>query len=155
MKKRILVVDDEWAILELMKFRLRRRGFEVMTAKDEKEFMELALTGKPDLIILDVWLMDKIGTEIYNDLLNVGFDAEAPVIFITALAEEGSMRHAVRGGKYALYGKPFDFEELVKEIRRLLGDRSQRQLMKPDLPAIERRYGDENNFPGYLLDLAN
>lgn len=120
MKKRILVVDDDWAILELLKFRLSHRGFEVVTAENEQEFWDQALGKKPHLIILDIWLQDKIGTQVYQRLLEAGLDQEIPVIFITALIEEQQQTRASHGGRYALYSKPFDFEALMKEIQGLL-----------------------------------
>lgn len=124
MGKKILVVDDEKPIRELLRHKLSVQGFEVLTAKNEKEFRDHAFEQKPDLIILDIWLKDRIGTEIYNDLLNLGLDAAVPVIFITALVEDypkGRSNSMDEGRKkYVLYSKPFDFEKLVKEIDCLL-----------------------------------
>ena len=119
--KKILVVDDEKSIRELLRHKLSIRGFEVVTAKNGKEFAESAFVQKPDLIILDIWLKNMIGTDVYNDLIQSGFDPEVPVIFITALVE-GYPKDApgVGGKKCALYSKPFDFEKLVKEIESLL-----------------------------------
>ena len=119
--KKILVVDDEKPIRELLRHKLSIRGFEVETAKNGKEFSENALAHKPDLIILDIWLRNKMGTDIYYHLLQEGFDPAIPVIFITALVE-GYPKEAPRvsGRKCALYSKPFDFEKLVEEIHCLL-----------------------------------
>lgn len=124
MKKRILVVDDELAIRRLLKFKLSRHGFEVLTAKNDKEFRDLAFSGNPDLIVLDIWLKNKIGTDVYHGLLDSGFDPEVPVIFITALMEDQPLlRHSrVTSGKYVLYGKPFDFNELMIDVKRLIQD---------------------------------
>lgn len=121
MKKKILVVDDEFTIRELLKFKLSLQGFEVVTAKNGEEFEKSALTQKPDLIILDIWLKNKIGTDVYHHLLDTGFDPEVPVVFITALIENQPAHPYTSGGKkYALYGKPFNFDELLKDINRLV-----------------------------------
>lgn len=124
MGKKILVVDDEKPIRELLRYKLSGQGFEVITAKNEKEFRSHAFEQKPDLIILDIWLKDKIGTDIYNDLLNLGLDAAVPVVFITALVQDypkgSSDSIDTSRKKYVLYSKPFDFEKLVKEINCLL-----------------------------------
>lgn len=133
MKKRILVVDDEWAILELLKFKLLKRGYHVVTAKDENEFCEQAMAQRFDLIILDIWLRDKIGTDVYHHLLGAGLDPEIPVIFITALMEEGhTPARAGEGRKFALYGKPFNFEEFMEEVKRLVHNSSEGSSLLPE-----------------------
>lgn len=128
MNARILVVDDEKPIRELLRYKLSMQGFEVVTAKNEKEFFDRALAQKPDLIVLDIWLKNKIGTDSYHHLLKSGFDPEVPVIFITALIEGYPKDDGVpdmpspspAGKKFALYSKPFDFAKLVDEINGLL-----------------------------------
>ena len=126
MKRRILVVDDEHSILELLRYKLSNQGFEVVTAANAWEFWCEALTIKPDLIILDIWLKGRLGTEVYNELLLNGLDSNIPIIFITALLEDCSPSHARPGVKYALYGKPFDFDELTKGVNCLLENVAQR-----------------------------
>lgn len=119
-KKRILVVDDDWGIREFLKYRLSQRGYEVATAGNEKEFEDGIVNQKPDLILLDIWLGKRTGPDIYRRILAEGFDSTVPVIFISALVEDQFPKKAGNGNKYALYGKPFDFEELIKEMGRLL-----------------------------------
>ena len=121
MRQRILVVDDEKPIRELLRHKLSASGFEVVTAKNAKEFWECAFLRKPDLIILDIWLGYKMGPDVYHELLDEGFDKEVPVIFITALIEgEPRGSKMLPGQKYALYSKPFDFEKLLFGIHSLL-----------------------------------
>ena len=75
MKKKILVVDDESSVLELLRIKLVKRGFDVITAKNEEEFFDSAFKEKLGLIILDIWLGDEgNGTKLYDDaLVQVGF----------------------------------------------------------------------------------
>ena len=121
MNERILVVDDEKPIRELLRHKLSVAGFEVVTAKNEKEFWDCAFSQKPQLIILDIWLKNRIGTDVYSSLVASGFDKEIPVIFITALMEgQLSDVPVAPGKKYALYRKPFDFERLLHDIHSLL-----------------------------------
>ena len=121
MGQRILVVDDEKPIRELLRHKLSVLGFEVVTAKNAEEFSRCAFEQKPDLIILDIWLRNRMGPDVYHELLNIGFSDEVPVIFITALIEgEPKNTQMLPGKKYALYSKPFDFEKLASEIYHLL-----------------------------------
>ncbi|HLD50169.1 MAG TPA: response regulator [bacterium] len=121
MGQRILVVDDEKLIRELLRHKLVGLGFEVVTAGNAEEFSKYALDQKPDLIILDIWLKNRMGPDVYQELLGAGFDREVPVIFITALTEgEPKSTEMPPWKKYALYSKPFDFEKLAPEIHHLL-----------------------------------
>lgn len=125
MKKRILVVDDDPPMRELLKFKLTNHGgFEVMTARDAKEFSEIALSQPVDLIILDIWLRGWIGTEVYSELLNSGLDPGVPVIFITALLGDEVPSRVTSSGRYALYRKPFNFDELMGQVDRMLAEDS-------------------------------
>ncbi len=121
--KKILVVDDEWAILELLRIKLTKKGFDVITASNEKEFFEQVFENKPDLIILDIWLGNEGGgTKLYDVALDGGLDPDVPVIFMSALVEEGTPpKRASKGGRFALYGKPFDFNFLLEDIYCLTG----------------------------------
>ena len=123
--KKILVLDDEWSVLELLRVKLSKQGYEVLTARNAEEFRLRAFRELPDLVILDIWLGNQGGgTQVYEDVIHAGFDPSIPVIFISALIEEGTPpRHAPEGGKFAMYGKPFDFDELLQEIRSLLNAR--------------------------------
>ena len=120
MKKRILVVDDDQAIRELLKFKLVRQGYEVVIAKNADEFSAIAVKSKFDLIILDIWLKGKLGTDVYCDLLELGLDRKIPIIFATALVEDFPPSHVKPGYQYAIYGKPLDLDKLMEDIRALL-----------------------------------
>lgn len=125
------MVDDEASILTLLKFKLSKHGFEVEIASNGSQFWEKALAFKPDLIILDIWLNGKLGTEIYHDLLEARFDAKVPVIFVTALIEEHSQKQN-SAGQYVLYSKPLNFERLLEGVSRLLSGVKPEQLVNID-----------------------
>ncbi len=120
MGQKILVVDDDPPILELLKFDLMSEGFNVVTAKNEMEFRNAVDNERPALIILDIMLGDKNGALIYNELLGKGLQRSTPVIFLSALASDQTPAPAAPGRSYALLGKPYDSEELIKEIRTML-----------------------------------
>ena len=120
MKNRILIVDDDLMIRELLKFKLLRRGFEVITAGNEKEFCRKVFKVKPDLIILDILLKNKSGPSVYQDLVDFfGLAPDIPVVFISALLNKEEALKNSLGSNYAVLPKPFDFEKLVSEINRL------------------------------------
>lgn len=119
-KARILVVDDEWSIQELLKQALLLSGFDVLLASNDIEFREQAFTQKPDVIILDLMLGDKDGAQIYNRLLSEGLDPNIHVVFLSALAQDRPPTPPRADRKYALIGKPFDPEELVQQLNELV-----------------------------------
>ncbi|HLD50223.1 MAG TPA: response regulator, partial [bacterium] len=112
----------DFMIRELLKFKLARQGFEVVTAGNEKEFWGKVFETKPDLIILDVFLKNKSGPESYRNLIEfAGLAPGTPVIFITALLEKEMAPENGKAATCALLIKPLDFEELMREIERMLG----------------------------------
>src|SRR5688572_16721951 len=87
-KKRVLVVDDEKDIAELITYNLRRQGFDVVNAFDGNEALELATRESPDLILLDLMLPGLDGIEVARRLKADSRTAPIPVIMLTAKAEE-------------------------------------------------------------------
>ncbi len=124
-KIKILVVDDEPDILELLKEWLLLEGYDVFLAQNCHEFNRLAFTTKPDLIILDIMLGRENGVSVYNRLINQGFDRNTPVIFITGLAHDRPESPAAPGRTYALRLKPFNPYEIVKDIRCLVNQQDE------------------------------
>ncbi len=122
MKKKVLVVDDDKAILELLKLTLSSAGYEVMLAQDDKQFREKAISFQPNLVILDIMLGDQDGVEIYQELLKKGFSPKIPVVFLSVLAQDIKPAPPQPGRTYSLIAKPFDSDKLVKEIACLLSN---------------------------------
>jgi two-component system OmpR family response regulator len=115
---RLLVVDDEATILELLSGSLRLAGFEVVTAASGAEAVRAAASGRPDLVLLDVMMPDGDGFEALRRMRSGG--AEVPVIFLTARDEVSDRVRgfAVGGDDYVT--KPFSLEELLGRIRAVL-----------------------------------
>lgn len=120
MKPKILVVDDEWSIQELLKSTLSLSGFDVVVAATDIEFREKAFSEKPDVIILDIMLGDKNGIRTYESLLDGGLDSNIPVVFLSALAEDRPPVLPKPDHLYSLIGKPFDSEALVRHLHELV-----------------------------------
>lgn len=117
MAYRILVIDDEEAILELVGHLLRREGYEVSTAADGTEGLRKARQEKPDLIILDVMLPGVDGFTICRALRD---ESTVPILMLTARAEETDRVVGLELGADDYVVKPFSNRELVARVRTLL-----------------------------------
>src|SRR5215218_10597818 len=115
---RVLVVDDEAPITELLSTALRYMGYEVTTAQTGSAALESASRTPPDLVVLDVMLPDIDGFEVCRRLREDG--DFVPVIFLTARdAEDDRVTGFIRGGDDYVT-KPFSLEELTLRIAALL-----------------------------------
>jgi two-component system OmpR family response regulator len=115
---RILVVDDELNIAELISMALRYEGFEVATAESGAEALKVFEAFRPRLIILDVMLPDFDGFEVARRL--GGTRSEVPIIFLTARdTTDDKIRGLTLGGDDYVT-KPFSIEELIARIRSIL-----------------------------------
>ena len=115
---RLLVVDDEATILELLAGSLRFAGFEVMTATSGAEALRAAAAWRPDLVLLDVMMPDGDGFEVVRRLRSSGPDVA--VIFLTARdgVRERVAGLAMGGDDYVT--KPFSLDEVLERIRAVL-----------------------------------
>ena len=117
---RVLVVDDDRRVRELLEITLTTHGFAVITAADGEEALLRARRERPDLILLDVRLPKRSGLEVCDVLRNDPTDPAVPIILITAAAE---IEHRLQGflrGADDVMGKPFSPKELIARMRRLL-----------------------------------
>jgi two-component system, OmpR family, response regulator len=115
---RLLVVEDDPNILELLSASLRFAGFAVSTATTGSDAVEAARAGRPDLVVLDVMLPDLDGFEVMRRLRDGG--VRTPVVFLTARdATDDKIRGLTLGGDDYVT-KPFSLEELTARIRAVL-----------------------------------
>ncbi len=115
---RVLVVDDEESITQLVSTVLRYEGFQVETAADGRAAVQLARTFQPDIVVLDVMLPDLDGFEVYRRLTNGS--TPVPVLFLTARDSTEDRVHGLTLGADDYVGKPFSLEELVARVRAVL-----------------------------------
>jgi two-component system OmpR family response regulator len=141
---RVLVVDDESSITELLSTALRYMGYDVATARDGAGALQLASATPPDVIVLDVMLPDMDGFEVCRRLRADG--DFVPVIFLTARdAEDDRVTGFIRGGDDYVT-KPFSLEELTLRIGALLrrtratAERQPARLRYRDLEMDEDRH---------------
>ena len=127
---RILVVDDEPSITDLVAMALRYEHFAVQVAHSGREALDAVETFSPDLVVLDIMMPGIDGFEVARRLRNGG--ASLPVLFLTARdATEDKVRGLTLGGDDYMT-KPFSLEELVARIRAILR-RTQRADAEPAL----------------------
>ncbi len=115
---RLLVVDDEPNIVELLSASLRFAGFEVHTASNGTEALATAATVDPDLVVLDVMMPGLDGFEVMRRMRQEGLNA--PTLFLTARDAVGDRVTGLTLGADDYVTKPFSLEEVVARIRAIL-----------------------------------
>ena len=113
-QQKILVVDDEPDILELVQYNLEKEGFSVRTASNGIEAIEIALQWGPDLILLDVMMPGGSGFDFLPTIRKM---CDVPVIMLTALDEEDELVNGLDLGADDYITKPFSPKELVARLR--------------------------------------
>lgn len=113
----ILLVDDEPVIIESLTYSLRREGFEVYTATEGNQALEMFQTVQPDLVILDIRLPGMDGLEVCRRLRVY---SPVPIIMLTALGNELDRVVGLEVGADDYLPKPFSFRELLARIRSVL-----------------------------------
>ena len=134
-KEKILVVEDEEAILMLLEDDLTMEGYEVATARDGERGLSMAQEGVYDLVILDVMLPRKDGFEVCRQLRGSG--AAVPILMLTAKSQEIDKVLGLELGADDYVTKPFSPRELIARVRAIL------RRGKAPPQRIERyRFGD-------------
>ena len=118
--KKILIVDDEPDIIEFLEYNLRKEGFDVVTAGDGRQAIEVAEKTKPNLIILDIMMPELDGVETCRMLRGRKEFAQVPVAFLTARDEDFSQITALDVGGDDYITKPIKPRVLISRIQALL-----------------------------------
>lgn len=114
MERKILVVDDEKPIVDILKFNLEKEGFEVLTADNGMSALEIALSQNPDLILLDIMLPKMDGFDVCR---KVREKLSVPIIMITARDEEVDKVLGLELGADDYITKPFSVRELIARVK--------------------------------------
>lgn len=155
---KILVIDDEKMVSELIKAKLEREGFEVALAGDGLEGLKAIPSVRPDLIILDILMPRMDGFQFYKELKQNEETRHIPVLVMTA---RGAMRDSFEGlGVESFLSKPFEPDELIDQINKVLAVSKKGQMSKTALIA-----GSDNQklqtmrmqleAKGYKVDVAS
>jgi DNA-binding response OmpR family regulator len=119
-KKRILIVDDEVELSEMVKMRLETVGYEIISAFDGQEALDRARQDKPDLIILDLMLPKIDGYKVCRMLKFDEKYKKIPIILFSARAQEEDKKVGMQVGADAYITKPFEPKALLAKIEELL-----------------------------------
>jgi DNA-binding response OmpR family regulator len=125
MSSRILVVDDEPPIVDLLTYNLERANYHVLVARDGQEALELARREQPDLIILDLMLPRLDGLEVCRTLRR---ERDVPIIMLTARDAEVDRVVGLELGADDYVVKPFSVRELIARVRSVLRRTSPRPV---------------------------
>lgn len=117
---KVFIVDDNPINLELLELRLKTLDCEVFSASDGEKALELILTRKPDIILLDVMLPQMDGYELCRLLKNHELTKDIPVVFISAAVGETFKEKALHLGALAFLTKPINKEELKNIINEVV-----------------------------------
>ena len=120
-KKRILVIDDEIDLVEMISIRLEANGYEVFAACDGQEGLDKARRLKPDLVLLDILMPKLDGFKVCQSLKKDPFTKNIPVIMLTAKDRADDIKQAKLIGANGYIIKPFDADTLLFDIKEQLG----------------------------------
>ena len=120
--KLILVADDDDDVRELVVFRLAHAGYEVITAADGEEAVELALARRPDLCVVDVMMPKLDGFEVTQRVRAASELAGTKVLLLTASIHESAVERGLAVGADDYIAKPFTAEEFLARCAAALGE---------------------------------
>jgi two-component system alkaline phosphatase synthesis response regulator PhoP len=126
---KILVVDDEPAVTDLLVYNLRKAGYALLVARDGREALHLARQSKPDLILLDLMLPGLDGLDVCRELRKT---SAVPIIMITARGEEIDRVVGLELGADDYVAKPFSVRELLARIKAVLRRAASAEKEYPD-----------------------
>src|SRR3990172_7587726 len=124
MKRKILLVEDHPANVEMLKMGLEFLGYAVTAAGDGNEAVEMAASQLPDLIVMDIILPNLNGLEATSRIKSNPKTRAIPILAATALAMPGDMEKCLASGCDAYIAKPFTPKQLAASIEKLLKDQS-------------------------------
>jgi two-component system phosphate regulon response regulator PhoB len=135
MRPKILLVEDDANLVELIRYNLDKEGFDVVTTPDGEEALVLAEEDRPDVVVLDWMIANLSGIEVCRRLRRAPETAGLPIIMLTARAEESDRVRGLETGADDYVTKPFSPRELVARVRALL------RRLRPALSGGALEYG--------------
>lgn len=159
MDRKILIVDDEKNILEIIAFNLKKEGYQVIKAADGEEGLKKALEEDPDLILLDIMMPKMDGYEVCKKIRE---KKNTPIIMLTARAEEVDKVLGLELGADDYVTKPFGVRELMARVKANLRKSTSREAAAEEAAPAEGNFGRldlnieryEVRKDGKILDLT-
>jgi two-component system, OmpR family, alkaline phosphatase synthesis response regulator PhoP len=130
-KPLILVADDETHILHVVTHKLRHAGYDVITAEDGQEALELALARQPDLVITDYQMPFLSGLELCRRLKDHAPTSATPALMLTAHGFGMATEELERTNIAAVLSKPFSPREVLARVQDLIGEKAPQEADKP------------------------
>lgn len=122
MAKKILVADDEPAVLRSLEFILKKEGYQVFTATNGQEAYDLASGNLPDLVLLDIQMPRMDGNQVCRKLRDDPPSSGLYIIMITAKGQESDRLNSLESGANEYITKPFSPRKVIQRIKEILGE---------------------------------
>ncbi len=133
---KILIAEDEADILEVLQYNLEKEGYNVITADNGKEALQLAIKHQPDLILLDIMMPEMDGVEVCREIRAADLEKQAIIAFLTARNEDYSQIAGFEAGGDDYIAKPIRPKVLISRIKALLKRRHIGNSIKEENPNI-------------------
>ncbi|MCB1044548.1 MAG: response regulator [Acidobacteria bacterium] len=131
--QRVLIVEDEEDIAQLLAYNLRRDAFDVITADNGREALDRVMTDQPDLILLDLMLPEVSGIDVCRKLKTDQRTRDIPIIMLTARSEEADMVTGLEMGADDYITKPFSPRVLMARVRAVLRRRQVSEIATDEM----------------------
>ena len=153
LKQKVLIVDDDENISELISLYLEKEQFDTETAADGEEALKIAKVYDPDLILLDIMLPGMDGYEVCQQIRK---EKDTPIIFLSAKGEIFDKVLGLKMGADDYIVKPFDSNELVARVSAVLRRSGTSKSEEEPAPAESfERSGNYVEYPGLIVNLSN
>ena len=120
-KLKVLVIDDDPVILELLRVNFEIEGFDVVCARDGDEGLAMAQELHPDVVISDIMMPRRDGLQLLSDLKGDPRTEDLPVILLSAKAQKSEVQHGLDLGADDYITKPFDPIQLIDRLNAVMG----------------------------------
>jgi two-component system, OmpR family, alkaline phosphatase synthesis response regulator PhoP len=154
MPKKILIVDDEKDIVEMLKYNLEKEGYTVFTALNGKRAIEQAQENRPNLILLDIMMPEVDGWEVCKQLMKDEKTSTIPVIFLTAKGSEVDEVVGLELGADDYIVKPISIRKLIARIKTALRRKEKLETPGETIPEVLKIEGLEINIPNYTVKIG-
>lgn len=161
---RVLVVDDERNILDIIKFNLEVEGYEIVTSMDGEDALKKVHDAAPDIILCDIMMPEVDGLEVCRRLKADGRTNQIPVVMLSARTQAQDKVASIEAGADDFITKPFDFSDLVARIKINLVRARQKRDVSPltGLPGsisieaeTKKRLASQEPFATLYIDIDN